>query len=225
MSVQHKDIPEAQLHEPKGISVASANQAYISNGAGSGAWSKIKSSNFQGLTGDGGAANKIFLSDGSNGFVSKTMNAYGLMGITNNSTNFAVSAAADSTLQNVADYVLFTGAGAPWAGESLFGVTFSAERLIAPVNGVYDVRFWSNISSYPTNTAFIGTRFKVNGTAWSPRTTIAKSNSAGDSGNLNAFGLVTLNANDYIQLFIASSATGNLVIRNANLTLDLRRAT
>lgn len=38
MSIQHKDIPEAQLHEPKGISTALTNQIYISNGSGSGTW-------------------------------------------------------------------------------------------------------------------------------------------------------------------------------------------
>lgn len=224
-NIQHKNIPESQLHEPKGISVAAINQVYVSNGAASGTWDKVKSSNFQGLTGDGGTANKVFLSDGSNGFVAKTLNAYGVMGITNNSNNFVIVAAADSTLQDVSDYVLFTGAGAPWNGESSFGVTFNVERLIAPVTGVYDVRFWANISGYPSNTALAGARFKINGTTWSPRTTVTKSNSTGDSGNLNAFGLVTLNVGDYVQLFVASSAAGNLVIRNANLTLDLRRAT
>ena len=38
MSVQHKDIPNDGLHEPKGASTASIGQMYISDGAGSGAW-------------------------------------------------------------------------------------------------------------------------------------------------------------------------------------------
>lgn len=224
-NIQHKDIPESQLHEPKGISVASASQVYVSDGTGSGIWEKVKSSHFQGLTGDGSVANKVFLSDGSNGFVSKTMNAYGVQAVTNNANQFVMTAAADATLQNTADYVLFSGAGAPWTGESLFGVTFSVDKLTVPVAGVYDVRFWANISGYPSNVALIGARFKVNGTTWSPRTTVTKSNSAGDFGNLSVFGLVTLNAGDYVQLFVASSVSGNLVMKNANLTLDLRRAT
>lgn len=40
--MQHKDIPEAQLHEPKGVSTASNKQIYIANGAGSGVWRKPK---------------------------------------------------------------------------------------------------------------------------------------------------------------------------------------
>ena len=39
MSIQHRDIPEAQLHEPKGVSTALADQVYVSNGSGGGAWS------------------------------------------------------------------------------------------------------------------------------------------------------------------------------------------
>jgi hypothetical protein len=38
MSVEHKDLPDAQLHEPKGVSAASAGQVYVADGGGSGAW-------------------------------------------------------------------------------------------------------------------------------------------------------------------------------------------
>ncbi len=224
-NVQHKDLPEAQLHEPKGISTAANRQVYVASGSGTGAWAKVKSENLEGLTGDGGVANKVIVTNGTGGFASYTKNAYGVMGITNNSNNFVTTAAADATLQSTADYVLFSGAGAPWVGETLYGVTFETNRLVAPVAGVYDVRFWANITGYPSNTAFVGARFKVNNTAWSARTVIAKSNSVGDYGGMSAFGLVTLAANDYVQLFVASSAAGNLVLKNANLTMELKRAT
>lgn len=36
--VQHKDLPNAQLHEPKGVNSASVDTAYVANGAGSGTW-------------------------------------------------------------------------------------------------------------------------------------------------------------------------------------------
>ncbi len=38
MTVQHKDIPNDGLHEPKGASTASIGHSYIADGAGSGAW-------------------------------------------------------------------------------------------------------------------------------------------------------------------------------------------
>ncbi len=39
-NVQHSTLPEAQLHEPKGVSTASADAVYVADGAGSGAWKR-----------------------------------------------------------------------------------------------------------------------------------------------------------------------------------------
>ena len=39
--VQHKDIPDAELHEPKGAAGASVGTVYVSNGAGSGSWQSV----------------------------------------------------------------------------------------------------------------------------------------------------------------------------------------
>lgn len=36
--IEHRDIPEEGLHEPKGASTASEGHVYVSNGAGSGEW-------------------------------------------------------------------------------------------------------------------------------------------------------------------------------------------
>lgn len=38
MPVSHKDLPNSELHEPKGVSGASVDQVYVANGSGSGAW-------------------------------------------------------------------------------------------------------------------------------------------------------------------------------------------
>lgn len=40
-TIQHKDIPDAQLHEPKGILSATNKQVYIANGSGAGLWRKV----------------------------------------------------------------------------------------------------------------------------------------------------------------------------------------
>lgn len=42
--VQHANLPNAELHEPKGVSAASANTIYVANGAGSGTWQKVSTS-------------------------------------------------------------------------------------------------------------------------------------------------------------------------------------
>jgi hypothetical protein len=38
MAIQHRDIPEDGLHEPKGVSGASSGEVYVADGAGSGSW-------------------------------------------------------------------------------------------------------------------------------------------------------------------------------------------
>jgi hypothetical protein len=225
LAIQHKDIPDAQRHEPKGVSTAANRQAYFADGAGSGTWKKVGSENLDGLTGDGGSSTNVIMTNGLGGFMLKRFHAYGSMTITNNANNFAVTAAVDQTLQTNSDYKLFTAGGAPWIGDQLYGVSFSVDRLIAPITGVYDLRFWANISTYPSNVSVVGAKFKINNSTWAPKMVVTKSNSAGDYGHLSSFTLLSLNANDYVQLFVASTATGNLVISNANVTMDLVRAT
>lgn len=38
--VQHKNLPDADLHEPKGVAAASAGTTYVADGAGSGSWAQ-----------------------------------------------------------------------------------------------------------------------------------------------------------------------------------------
>lgn len=38
MTIQHKNIADSDLHEPKGVSSATVDKAYVSNGLGSGTW-------------------------------------------------------------------------------------------------------------------------------------------------------------------------------------------
>jgi hypothetical protein len=44
MTVNHKDMAGASLHEPKGVAGASASTVYVANGSGSGTWQKISTS-------------------------------------------------------------------------------------------------------------------------------------------------------------------------------------
>jgi hypothetical protein len=51
--VQHKDAPDGQRHEPKGISTAASGQIYVADGLGSGTWTNpitaIKNKNYMTL--------------------------------------------------------------------------------------------------------------------------------------------------------------------------------
>jgi len=144
------------------------------------------------------------------------------MAITNNTNAFAVTAAADSTLNTNTDYVLLTGTGAPWASENLLGITFTTNRLTVPVTGIYKIDLWSTIIGWPSTAAKISVKYRVNGSTYSSRHPMAKSPaSATDPGELTGFGHIALNANDFIQLYVASSVTGSLTFGDLNTTLTL----
>lgn len=224
MAIQHKNIPDAELHESKGVATAVMNTAYFANGAGSGSWSKVTTPKLQGLSTDGGVARLKLLTDGAEGFDLYRDAAFGKMHITNNITPFALTAAADATLNTASQYVLLTGSGAPFANGLEDGVVFNTNRLTVQYDGIYDLNFWSCLTSFPSNTAKIGIKFRVNGTTFSDMKVLTKSNSNGDDGLLAANDLVQLSANDYIQLYIASDTTGNVTINNMMLTMKMIKA-
>lgn len=60
MAIEHKNIAEGQLHEPKGVSVASSGQAYVADGAGSGSFQNV-------VTPEGATEGYAFISDGAGG--------------------------------------------------------------------------------------------------------------------------------------------------------------
>jgi hypothetical protein len=45
MTVAHKNLTGVDLHEPKGVAAAAANKVYVSDGAGSGAWTATSTFN------------------------------------------------------------------------------------------------------------------------------------------------------------------------------------
>jgi hypothetical protein len=78
MSVSHKNMPDAQRHEPKGISSAAAGYVYQADGVGSGTWTSqlatIKNRNYTFLFGrfdDISTASSIFIPNPILGVISK----------------------------------------------------------------------------------------------------------------------------------------------------------
>lgn len=47
--MEHRNIPDGELHEPKGAATALEGTFYKSNGSGSGSWGKLTDSNVEGL--------------------------------------------------------------------------------------------------------------------------------------------------------------------------------
>lgn len=225
MTVQHADIPDGKIHEPKGISTAPSGTVYVANGSGSGTWKKTDTTTISGLTGDGGNTNLRALSNGANGLQFKTDSAYGVMEIVNNPNAFIVTAAADATLNSNTDYVLLAGTGAPWAaGSIMFGVSFSGSQLLAPVNGVYRFEYWANIAQFPTATAKVSIKHRLNGATFSTKHPMVNAAATTDARNLSGFGLIQLNANDFLQPYVASTGAGNIIFSDYHFSIQLVHA-
>lgn len=219
--IEHKDITDPNIHEPKGISTSTINRVYIANGSGSGTWSKVKINTLEGLEGDNNIEGRHLVSSGTGTFKLDNGPRYGTMGIVNNITPFNVTAALDPTFNTPSQFVVFTGSGAPWINEFSSGITFNTDRLIAPVKGVYKLEVYFNVGGFPTNTAKLAIRYLLNGTTYSLRKPTIKASGAGDENQITGFGLLNMNTNDYIQLTVASDATGQILIKDANIVLQL----
>lgn len=82
-TIQHANIPDTDLHEPKGVVSAASKSTYVADGAGSGAWQQIYTQGFEDYSHAGGsqsltagAATKL-LNDGAG---ASTNTAYRLPG-------------------------------------------------------------------------------------------------------------------------------------------------
>lgn len=224
MAIQHAVIPDIYIHEPKGIASAPSGLVYVSNGSGSGSWVKTSSAILQGLAGDGGLANRKILTDGTNGFKLVTDTAYGSMVVTNNTNNFAVPGAADPALNSPADYVLFTGTGAPLtAGDNMLSTLFSTNRLTVTNGGKYRISITATLVGHTVVTARVGLRWRINGTTFSARRTAARgnANTAGYITQMHMEDIISLAPNDYVQIMAAGSAAGAILIEDLTCHLTL----
>lgn len=59
-NVDHNTLVGAELHEPKGVAAANANQTYVADGLGSGAWSEPEPKDVSSAT-----AAQVYVADGS----------------------------------------------------------------------------------------------------------------------------------------------------------------
>lgn len=147
------------------------------------------------------------------------------MNITNNSTVFPVTAVADTALGTVSQYTPLQGTGAGWGSSISYEVSYSLtpNRLIVQRAGLYKITGWVNISTFPGANALIGINYLLNNTTHGTRPAVAKGAATDDRANLFFTEYVSLAASTYVQMSLASSQTGDLVIKNASLDLQLIR--
>jgi hypothetical protein len=224
MTVQHRDIPDAQLHEPKGVVSASANTLYLANGSGSGTWSKVNPVALSGVTDPGTDSNLRLITNGGGGFTLKRDAAYGSMAITANTNSMALTAATDASLNTNADYQLVSGTGAPWASDLLLDVTYASNQLTANTTGLYRLDLWMGITGFPAAGAKVAMKYRVNASTFSARHATMTGAATTSAGTMSMSCFVSLTAGNTVQVYVASTSAGSLTISDAQLNLNLIKA-
>lgn len=155
MSTRHRDIPEAELHEPKGVSTAAADQVYVTDGAGSGTFKDydpafspfVAASADQVYVSDGAGsgtlqpydkepkgidtatADQVYVADGAGSGSWTDLNnpfAPTFVSLTSqNDSTISLTAASDSTLKTNSDYVPLNNTGM-WSTEASQNITAAA---------------------------------------------------------------------------------------------------
>ena len=64
MAEQHNTLTDPELHEPKGVSTASADTVYVAGGSGTGTWKKLP---FSAINAGSSTAGTVMTADGSGG--------------------------------------------------------------------------------------------------------------------------------------------------------------
>jgi hypothetical protein len=187
LSIQHAALEDPQIHEPKGASTATAGQVWVSDGAGSGAFSDT----FE--------------------------NVHGQMNILSNTTALTLVAAADATLNTNTDYQKVTGAGGPWVNTYTHNISFTtSDSLTLTRGGYYIVSFWASIKVASTNN-FIGVKYGINGSLSTQKlvTQSSSANDRRNLSAVAIVGPVT--ANDVLSMHVAGTIGTAITFEDAGL--------
>lgn len=199
MTTIHKNLTGADLHEPKGADTALAGKVYVSDGAGSGAWTTASSiiTNTAFTTGDLKATHKvtadtdwIMWSDGSigDGSSSATIRANAdtatLFALYwNNYSNALCPVSSGRGISAVADFAAHKRISVPLAAGRVFGLAGAGSGLTTRTVGqTLGVETYSLLQQdIPTLTSTVtqnisvvaGGNIPFSGSGWSPTTTPA----------------------------------------------------
>lgn len=194
----HRDLPETELHEPKGIlsaTTADAGKVLTPSGTTNGQGELRALTRLEvGLT-----------------------PAHGSMNITDNSTAVSITAAVDSNLGTNTDFQEITTA----AGfTNMKNMSSGINSLIIQQAGTYQVDFWANLKVSTTATV-VAIKFVVNGTDFVNRRPKALLPNPADPGNIAGCGIHDFAVGDEIKLYAASTKTTNLTVEDMAFTLNI----
>jgi hypothetical protein len=219
--MEHRNIPDGELHEPKGAANALSGTFYKSDGAGSGSWGKLSDSNVEGL-GPNSPAGLRLVTDGNGGFAAEAIpgSAFGTMNLTNNAASIAVTAASNSNLQNNSDYQELSLA---LNFDSVEGMGTGSNYLEVEQSGLYLIDYWSNVRASQNNTKF-ALKFVINDTTFVPRGPRTNLITQDVAHNQSANGIHNFSSGDRVKLYVACDKSVNLTITDMTFQMVFLRA-
>lgn len=217
MAVEHRNLPDNALHEPKGASSAGADRVYISNGSGSGSWGKVNANVLQGGLTTGVEAGRRVVTDGAGGFTSELTpaSAYGTMNLTNNTTVKNVVAATDGTLNTFGDY---TKLDIALNTSNIANMGSGTNFLTVEEEGLYLIDFWGSVKSNINSTKFALT-FAKNDNVGVPREIKSTLASQNVIYNMAGSGIHSFTIGDQISLYIAADKNCDITIEDMNFRM------
>ena len=202
---RHQDLDEANMHEPKNMTTATAGAADIG---------KVVASKGDGST---EVRNLIPAEVG-------VIQHYGQLTMSNNTVAQAVPLAVDTTLATNTDYIQVLGNFDAVPHGINVGITQQTNSITATVAGDYKVHLWADVAS-SINSTTVAFKFAVDGTIALVRRPKNFMRNAGEFHNTSAFGFVALTAGQVVTLHMASDKAADITIEDAVFDLILVRAT
>ena len=192
MTIQHKNIAEADLHEPKGVSTAPANKVYVSNGSGSGSWQALPGKLYA----------EIYIDAGTSAQALAAASAYSLL----NPTYVVGPDTFSEWTENIKS--------------GLTTVPDNGEIVLSSA-GVYLIEFWAvfDTAAIAAGSTY-NFKFAINGSPISRLVSIKKTTAGAERKHVSTQVLLTATASDILSMYVGGDGTSsatNITVLEAGL--------
>jgi hypothetical protein len=199
-TVQHSAITDPNIHEPKGITSATINEIYVSDGAGSGTWQKLSPPQLANITTNGQAGDTITV-DGSGNFV-LTGTPHGQIHFYDLASPYTLT--YPSSFTKLAPTTTASGIPSNFTESTTGRLTYTGTDTV-PVTISYSV----SLDQTSGASRDVVVAIYVNGSVSNGYSVITTT--SGEKHSMSGVHTVSMTTDDYIELYILNNgASGNI---------------
>lgn len=206
--IQHRDITGDNIHEPKGVSTALANQVYVASGVGSGAWKDLSPVSLAGLA-TNGVTGTLLSVDGTGNF-KYVAGPHGQVDFYDSTLASPYVLSATTSFQKLAPTTVAGGAAALMTEGTNARLTYTGTDTV-PVTFIYNVSFSIGGSSKDVTLCIYKNGVAVNAHSIGSVASSGKICLSGTTG-------VTVSTNDYVEVFAKISSADTINVYSFQLT-------